>query len=210
MPPTTKSQPTDPSIAPELDSLEQLAAAIDACHGCPLWERATHAVPGAGPAHGKLMFVGEQPGDQEDLAGVPFVGPAGKLLDKALVEAGIARDEVFVTNAVKHFSWTPRGTRRLHKTPTEREITACMGWLEGEIRLLRPAVVVCLGATAVRAVLGPGVKVLVNRGRFFKTDLAARVLITVHPSSILRGAPEDRERAFAQFVQDLAHIKEAL
>jgi DNA polymerase len=189
-------------------TLEELARDIDHCRGCPLWENATQGVPGEGARGARVMLVGEQPGDQEDLAGKPFVGPAGKLLDRALVEAGIDRREVFVTNTVKHFSWTPRGKRRLHKKPSEREIAACMDWLRAEIRLVKPDVIVCLGATAAHALLGPSVKVTVERGRFLPSELAPRVLVTVHPSSILRGDPSERERAFAEFVRDLARIRD--
>ena len=190
-------------------TLDELARDIARCRGCPLWANATQAVPGEGARGARVMLVGEQPGDQEDLAGKPFVGPAGKLLDRALVEAGIDRRQVFVTNAVKHFSWIPRGKRRLHKKPSDREVAACMDWLRAEIRLVRPDVIVCLGATAAHALLGPGVKVTVERGRFLESPLGARVLVSVHPSSILRGDPDDRARAFAAFVSDLKRIGDA-
>jgi uracil-DNA glycosylase family protein len=204
MPVTPESKP---KIAAEAKSLAELDAAIARCHGCPLWARATQAVPGEGSPKARVMLVGEQPGDQEDLTGKPFVGPAGRVLDEALAKAGIDRKDVYVTNAVKHFSWEPRGKRRLHKTPSQQEVAACLDWLLGEIRLVMPSIVVCLGGTAVRAVLGPKVKVLVNRGKFFESEWGPKVLVTVHPSSILRVPPEDRDHAFDLFVKDLAQIK---
>ena len=193
-------------LAAEASSLAQLASEIARCRGCPLWERATQAVGGDGSPKAKIMLVGEQPGDQEDLIGKPFVGPAGRVLDDALEKAGIDRGQVYVTNAVKHFSWTARGKRRMHKTPTQQEIAACLDWLEAEIRLIAPETIVCLGATAARALLGPEVRVLANRGQFFDSAWGARVLVTVHPSSILRVPPEDRAKAFALFVEDLARL----
>jgi uracil-DNA glycosylase len=196
-----------PRIAAEAKSLAELDAAIAHCRGCPLWERATQAVCGDGRAKARIMLVGEQPGDQEDLTGKPFVGPAGRVLDEALAKAGIDRKDVYVTNAVKHFSWEPRGKRRLHKTPSQQEVAACLDWLLGEIRLIMPSVIVALGGTAVRALLGPKEKVLANRGRFFESEWGPRILVTVHPSSILRVPPEDREQAFDLFVKDLARIR---
>ena len=186
--------------------LAALRADMQGCRACDLYKNATQAVPGEGNEHPTIMFVGEQPGDQEDLAGHPFVGPAGKLLDRALDEAGVDRRQVFVTNAVKHFSWEPRGKRRIHKKPTVRQVAACNQWLQSEIRLVRPRIIVCLGATAAQALLGPKVKVTELRGTFVESPLPARVFVTVHPSSILRGDPEDRERAFAAFVADLAKL----
>jgi DNA polymerase len=150
------------------------------------------------------MFLGEQPGDQEDLAGKPFVGPAGKMLDRALEEAGIDRTEVYVTNTVKHFKWEPRGKRRLHKKPNSREIAACRPWLEAELRLVRPGLLVCLGATAAQAILGPEFRVTQERGKVLKSALAPKVLATVHPSSLLRQPDEEsREREYNLFVADL-------
>ena len=186
--------------------LAALRAGMQDCRACDLYKNATQAVPGEGNEHPTIMFVGEQPGDQEDLAGHPFVGPAGKLLDRALDEAGVDRRQVFVTNAVKHFSWEPRGKRRIHKKPTVRQVAACNQWLQSEIRLVRPRIIVCLGATAAQALLGPKVKVTELRGTFVESPLPAQVFVTVHPSSILRGDPEDRERAFAAFVTDLAKL----
>ena len=194
-------------LAAEASSLDQLAAGIVRCRGCKLWERATQAVCGEGNPKARIMLVGEQPGDQEDLAGKPFVGPAGRVLDEALEKAGVDRRDVYITNAVKHFSWTPRGTRRMHKTPTQQEIAACLDWLEAEVRLIAPEIIVCLGATAVRAILGPETRVLVNRGKFFDSPWGRRVLVTVHPSSILRVPPEDREKAFEAFVNDLSRLR---
>jgi DNA polymerase len=153
------------------------------------------------------MLVGEQPGDQEDKTGKPFVGPAGGILDQALQKAGVDRNDVYITNAVKHFSWEQRGKRRMHKTPTQQEVAACLDWLEAEIRLIGPEIIVALGATAVRALLGPAVRVLINRGKLLDRPRGPRVLVTVHPSSILRMPPEDRDKAFEAFVRDLARLR---
>jgi DNA polymerase len=187
---------------PEAASLSELARDIVACRRCPLWQNATQGVPGEGAAHARIMLIGEQPGDQEDLAGRPFVGPAGKLLDKALAEAGVDRKQVYVTNAVKHFSWFPRGKRRMHKTPTQQEVAACLDWLRRELRLVKPSIIVCLGATAAKALLGPSVRVTVDRGRWLESDLAEHVMVTVHPSSILRAPREDFDDAYAALVRD--------
>ena len=194
-------------LPPEtISSLEELRVGVGGCQRCPLWQRATHGVPGEGATKARVMLIGEQPGDQEDLAGKPFVGPAGKLLDRALVEAGIDRATVFVTNVVKHFSLTERGKRRLHKKPTDREIEACVAWLHAEIRIVRPETIVCLGSTAAQTLLGRHIKVSIDRGRLFESDLARRVLVTVHPSSILRVPSEARAEAYAGFVADLKRI----
>ncbi len=195
-------------LAGDARTLKELDAGIAACRGCPLWARATQAVCGEGSAKASVMLVGEQPGDQEDLTGKPFVGPAGKVLDDALEKAGVDRKDVYVTNAVKHFSWEPRGKRRMHKTPAQQEVAACLDWLLGEIRLIDPRLIVCLGGTAVRALLGPKVKVLVNRGKFFDSEWGPKILVTVHPSSILRTPPEDRAKAFELLVKDLARIRD--
>lgn len=199
---------SDTRSAAEAKSLSELAAGVRECRACPLWARATQAVCGEGRKGARIMLVGEQPGDQEDLAGRPFVGPAGGLLERALQRAGIKRDEVYITNAVKHFSWELRGKRRMHKTPTQQEVAACLDWLLAEIRLVAPRLIVCLGATAVRALLGPKMRVLVNRGRILESEWGP-ILVTVHPSSILRTPPEDRPHAFDLFVKDLTKAASA-
>ena len=180
---------------------------LDRCRNCPLWQHATQAVPGEGPMSTRLMLVGEQPGDHEDLAGKPFVGPAGQLLDRALAAAGIERTDVYVTNAVKHFKYELRGKRRLHKTPAELEIAACHAWYESEVANVQPALIVALGATAVRAVLGRALPILVNRGALLEPqgglDASTRVLVTVHPSYLLRVLPETRDAEYGKFVEDL-------
>ncbi len=186
-------------------SLVALRVAVEACRRCPLWRRATHGVAGAGGAHARLLLVGEQPGDREDLAGHPFVGPAGLLLDRALDAAGIARADAYVTNVVKHFKWIPRGKRRIHKTPAQREVAACLVWLEDEIELVAPEVIVCLGATAAKALLGGDFKVTERRGQVVPSRWSQAVVATVHPSSILRMIePGERALAFQRFVDDLA------
>lgn len=173
--------------------------------------RATQTVFGEGPKGATLMLLGEQPGDQEDVAGKPFVGPAGRILDRALEEAGINRREVYVTNTVKHFKWEPRGKRRIHKKPNSREIAACRPWLEAELRVVRPGLLVCLGATAAQAVFGPKFRVTRDRGKVLASDLAARVVATVHPSSLLRQPDEEsREREYKLFVADLRAAVKAL
>lgn len=182
------------------------------CKACDLWRNATQTVFGeGGGAAPKVMFVGEQPGDQEDLSGKPFVGPAGKLLDKALEEAGIGRRKVYVTNAVKHFKWEPRGKRRIHKKPNATEIAACRQWLDAEIAFIRPKVIVCLGATAAQALLGRDFRVTQHRGERLQSPLAPVVMATVHPSSILR-APDDetRHEEMRRFVEDLKKIAQSL
>jgi uracil-DNA glycosylase len=192
-------------------SLPALRDAAKDCRDCPLWENATQTVFGEGSGRAEVMLVGEQPGDQEDLQGHPFVGPAGQLLDRALAEAGVERRFVYVTNAVKHFKWAPRGKRRLHKTPAQREIDACHQWLEGEIRVIRPRVIVCLGATAAKALLGPGFRVSTQRGRYLTSPHAEFVFATFHPSALLRLRDvQEREAAFRQLVGDLALIRRAL
>jgi uracil-DNA glycosylase len=188
-----------------------LREAAASCRGCDLWKRGTQTVFGEGPADARVMMVGEQPGHEEDLAGRPFVGPAGRLLDRALAAAGIARDDVYVTNAVKHFKWEPRGKRRIHAKPSQTEIAACWPWLHAELDLVKPHVVVCLGATAAQALLGPRFRVTKQRGQWLSTPRAPRVLATVHPSSILRAPDEDaRQREFDALVADLAVVRAAL
>ena len=191
----TKRHPpssTNTRIRPR-GTLEELEKAAKDCKACDLWKRATQTVFGEGEQGAKILFVGEQPGNQEDLEGKPFVGPAGKLLDTALVEAGIDRRKVYVTNAVKHFKWEPRGKRRIHKKPNTAEIAACRPWLDAEIGALRPKVIVCLGATAAQTLLGRDFRVTQHRGEFLKSPLASFVMATVHPSSILR-APDEKTR----------------
>lgn len=176
-----------------------------------MWKRGTQTVFGEGAPHAKIMFVGEQPGDQEDLQGRPFVGPAGKLLDKALADAGIDRQKVYVTNAVKHFSWEPRGKRRIHKKPNAVEISACRPWLDAEIAALRPQIIVLLGSTAAQSLLGRDFRVTQHRGELLKSELAPYVLATVHPSSILRAPDEEaRHDAMKQFIADLKKIARIL
>ena len=192
-------------------SLQQLARIAKDCKACPLWQRGTQTVFGEGKPTATVMFVGEVPGDQEDRAGKPFVGPAGHLLDKALLEAGIDRAKIYVTNAVKHFNWEPRGKRRIHKKPSAAEVAACRPWLDAEIATLRPKVIVCLGATASQALLGRTFRVTQHRGEFVRSPLAPYVAATVHPSSILR-APDDetRHREMRRFVSDLKGIAKVL
>jgi DNA polymerase len=191
--------------------LEDLRAAVHGCKNCDLWEHATQAVFGEGPADARAVFVGEQPGDKEDLEGRPFVGPAGRVLDEAIEAAGIDRRLVYVTNVVKHFKWEPRGKRRLHSRPNAAEVRACRPWLEAEIRTLQPSVLVCLGATAAQALLGSAFRVSSQRGSWVRSPLAANVLATVHPSSILREQDATRRRdALAQLVADLEVVARRL
>jgi DNA polymerase len=184
-------------------SLRSVAEAARACQACDLWSRATQTVFGEGPRTAKVVFVGEQPGDKEDLAGHPFVGPAGRVLDEALSEAGIDRKRVFVTNAVKHFKWRASGKRRLHERPNGTEIAACRMWLELELQLVKPDIVVALGATAAQALLGPAFRVTRQRGTVVSSPLAPRVVATVHPSSILRAPDQSRDEEMRAFVRDL-------
>jgi len=198
-------------LIPPRPTLNKLRDAAAACKACDLWKIGTQTVFGEGKARSTVMFIGEQPGDKEDLSGRPFVGPAGALLDKALDEAGIDRAKVYVTNVVKHFKWEPRGKRRIHKKPNATEITACRPWLDAELRVVKPRVVVCLGSTAAQAILGPKFRVSVQRGTFVESDLAELVTATVHPSSILRAPSDDARRIErALFVKDLRKISAAL
>jgi len=192
----------------EVQSLDQLKAATMACRECPIGEFATQSVIGEGNPKARLMLVGEQPGDQEDLQGHPFVGPAGRMLAKALDEAGVPKEQCFVSNAVKHFKFELRGKRRIHKTPTQREAAACLHWLEDEIALVRPQAIVALGSTAARSLLGRAVPVMAERGNWLPRADGLPVLVTVHPSSLLRVPGEDRDAAFALFVRDLAKARE--
>ena len=193
-----------PATPPDTSSLTEVRDASRQCTACHLYKRATQTVFGEGPKAAPIMLVGEQPGDYEDVAGKPFVGPAGKIMDRALEEAGIDRSKVYVTNAVKHFKWEPRGKRRIHQKPNSREIAACRPWLEVELRLVKPKLLVCLGATAAQAVFGPSFRVTRERGKVLSSKLAPRVLATVHPSSLLRQPDEEsREREYKRFVADL-------
>src|SRR2546423_7474500 len=194
-------------------SLDELRAKAANCRNCDLWKNATQTVFGEGSSTARIMFVGEQPGDKEDLAGHPFVGPAGKLLNTALDEAGIACNDVYVTNVVKHFKWTPaeRGKRRIHKKPRGSEIQACRPWLDAELEAVRPEVLVCLGATAAQALLGRTFSVSRQRGELIQSPLAPKVLATVHPSSILRAQDDESRRSqMRAFVADLKRVASML
>src|SRR6266404_9076589 len=193
--------------------LKAVAREAATCTLCPLYRNATQTVFGEGSSTAAIMFVGEQPGDQEDLAGHPFVGPAGRLLDEALIEAGINRDEVYVTNVVKHFKWSPaeRGKRRIHKKPRYSEIHACRPWLDAELNAVKPQVLVCLGATAAQSMLGRDFSVSRQRGQWIQSELAPNVLATVHPSSILRAPDHDsRQLLMREFVRDLIRVADTL
>ena len=189
-------------------STEELAREAKSCRNCPLWKNATQTVFGEGGPKARIMLVGEQPGNDEDLSGRPFVGPAGRLLDASLVEAGVDRKKVYVTNVVKHFKWEPRGKRRIHKKPSASEIAACRPWLDAEIVSVKPTVIVCLGATAAQALLGKTFRVTAQRGEFIKSAFAPYVMATVHPSSILRASDEEtRHNEEQKFIADLKQIK---
>ena len=191
--------------------LDGLRAEAARCHQCPLWERATQTVFGEGPADARLVLVGEQPGSAEDLAGRPFVGPAGGLLAKALALAGIDRSQVYVTNAVKHFKWKPAGRRRIHQKPNQLEFTACRPWLDAELAVVQPELVVCLGATAAQALLGTKVRVTKQRGTPIPSEYAPWVVVTVHPSSLLRAPDEETRHAETKrFVEDLRAARQLL
>jgi uracil-DNA glycosylase len=194
-------------VAAETRNLETLRWESKDCKACDLWKLGTQTVFGEGRQSSKVMMIGEQPGDREDIEGKPFVGPAGKLLDTALVEAGIDRKTVYVTNAVKHFKWEPRGKRRIHKKPNSAEIAACRPWLDAELAAVKPRVIVCLGATAAQALLGRQFRVTQQRGEFVDSPLAPYVMATVHPSSILRAPDEQtREEEMKRFIEDLKKI----
>jgi DNA polymerase len=203
--------PTAAALIPDHPALATLRAAAAGCRACDLWQRGTQTVFGEGRPRARVVLVGEQPGHEEDLAGRPFVGPAGRLLDRALAEAGIDRTTTYVTNVVKHFKWEPRGKRRIHAKPSGAEITACLPWLQAELALVKPRVLVCLGATAARALLGSQFRVTRQRGELVPSALAPHVMATVHPSSILR-APDQptREAEMTRFVDDLRRVAAAL
>jgi uracil-DNA glycosylase len=192
---------------PTLPKLREVAAD---CKACPLWKTGTQTVFGEGAKSAQIMFVGEQPGDREDIEGRPFVGPAGRLLDNALAEAGIDRKLAYVTNAVKHFKWTPRGKRRIHQKPSWAEIAACRPWLDAELAVVKPQVLVPMGATAAQALLGKQFRVTRDRGRPVESDLAPVVIATIHPSAILRAQDEDRDREYQALVEDLRTVAGAL
>jgi len=205
---TRKSENTsaDDLIPKQLTFLSLKAAAAE-CKACDLWKKGTQTVFGEGRRRANVIFVGEQPGNEEDLTGKPFVGPAGRLFDEALAEAGIDRKQTYVTNVVKHFKWEPRGKRRIHKKPNAVEINACRPWLEAEIALVKPQVIVALGATAAQALLGPKFRVTKQRGKFLESTLAPYIMATVHPSSILRASDDETRRLeYRHFVNDLKKL----
>ena len=191
---------------PPRPSLTNLRESVKECRACDLWEAATQAVMGEGPRHAELMLVGETPGDREDLEGHPFVGPAGGVLDRGLERAGITRGDVYLTNAVKHFRYKLRGKRRIHQTPDRWQVNACLPWVRAEIKVVRPVALVCLGAVAGQALLGPEVRIGRDRGQRFESDLAEFVTLTTHPSAILRTDDDEREQAMDQFVTDLSEV----
>jgi DNA polymerase len=203
------AQTSAAALIPQEPDIDRLREAAAGCTACPLYRNATQTVFGEGPDRARIMFVGEQPGDAEDLAGHPFVGPAGRMLDRCIREAGIERGETYVTNAVKHFKWVPRGTRRLHSKPGAMEIAACFPWLEAELAAVKPRVVVALGATAAQALFGRNFRVTRDRGRPVPSRWAPFAMATVHPSSLLRAPDEDaRHREIARFIEDLKKAAE--
>jgi DNA polymerase len=195
-----------PAPVPEKPSRTSLAKTVHDCRACDLWEGATQAVMGEGAGHAEVMFVGEQPGDREDIEGHPFVGPAGGVLNNGLERAGIPRDDVYITNVVKHFRYKARGKRRIHQKPDRWQIQACLPWLHAELEVVQPAALVCLGATAGQALLGSWVRIGRHRGQPMESDLAELVTITTHPSAILRAEDEDRLAAMDEFVSDLTNV----
>jgi uracil-DNA glycosylase len=207
----TKLQKSAADFLPRKRTLKTLREASRSCKGCDLYKNATQTIFGEGPAGANVMFVGEQPGDQEDRQGRPFVGPAGRLLDKALAEAGIPRDEVYVTNAVKHFKWIWRGKRRLHQKPSIRQVMACRPWLEAELEVVRPKIVVCLGATAAQSVLARPVLITKARGKFIESDSDRIIFITIHPSAIYRHREkEEQEKEYRRFVSEIKQVQRKL
>ena len=203
--------PSALTFIPEKPTIPKLWQAVQGCTACDLYKNATQGVLGEGPRKAAAFFIGEQPGDQEDLAGKPFVGPAGKILDEALVAAGIPRAEVYVTNAVKHFKWEPRGKKRIHQKPTLGEVKACRPWLETELAVVQPEVIVCLGATAAQSLMGASFRITREHGRFFPTTWAPWLTATLHPSAILRMPDRARrEEARVQFLEDLKLVAKKL
>src|SRR5258708_4122774 len=206
-----KLQSSAEDFFPKRKSLKAFRDAAADCKGCELWKRSTQTVFGEGARRAEVLFIGEQPGNEEDLSGKPFVGPAGRLLDQALAEAGIDRSRVYVTNVVKHFKWEPRGKRRIHKKPNLAEIAACRPWLHAEIALIKPGIIVALGATAAQSLLGPKFRVTKSRGQFIESTLAPFVMATVHPSSILRAPDEEtRHEERRRFILDLKKVRAVL
>jgi DNA polymerase len=202
---------TAADFLPDTRTLPKLREAAAGCRGCHLYEDATQTVFGAGLKRSRVMMVGEQPGDREDREGAPFVGPAGRMLDRGLADAAIERGDLYVTNVVKHFKFVQRGKRRIHQTPVMEEIRACRPWLDAELEQVRPEILICLGATAAKALLGPSFRVTKSRGKFVESELAPLVTATVHPSSILRArTDEEREAAYEQFVADLMVVAKRL
>jgi uracil-DNA glycosylase family protein len=195
-----------PAPVPEHPTLTSLREAVPECRACDLWEGATQPVMGEGAKNASLMLVGEQPGDREDIEGHPFVGPAGRVLDEGLERAGIARDEVYITNAVKHFRYKLRGKRRIHQKPDRWQVAACFPWLQAELAVVKPAALVCLGATAAQQLLGSHIRIGRDRGHPIESDLAELVTLTTHPSAILRAEDADRQPAMDQFVADLTEV----
>jgi uracil-DNA glycosylase family protein len=207
----TELQKAAADFLPRKRTLKTLRDAARSCKGCDLYKNATQTVFGEGPAGANVMFVGEQPGDQEDRQGRPFVGPAGRLLNKALAEAGIPRDRVYVTNAVKHFKWIWRGKRRLHQKPSIRQVMACRPWLEAELEVVRPKIVVCLGATAAQSVLARPVLITKARGKFIESDSGRVTFITIHPSAIYRRREKDeQEKEYRRFASEMKQLRHKL
>jgi uracil-DNA glycosylase len=198
------------ALIPERPTLQTLREAAAGCQACPLWKGGTQTVFGEGLKRARLMLIGEQPGDREDIEGHPFVGPAGRILDKALEQAEIERGDAYVTNVVKHFKWKPKGKRRIHQTPRAEEIKACAPWLEAELDVVDPEVLVCLGATAVKAVIGSKARVMKDHGKFLDSRLGRTAMPTLHPSAILRAEDENREDSMAMLVGDLGRVRERL
>jgi uracil-DNA glycosylase len=197
-------------FVPETKSLPLLRQAVQGCRGCDLYKHATQAVAGQGPRTSPIVLIGEQPGEEEDRQGLPFVGPSGKLLDRALEEAGIDRSTIFVTNAVKHFKFEERGKRRIHKKPSASQSRACQPWLEAELKAIRPKIIVCLGATAAQSIFGSAYRLTKERGTFVKHPWAPKATSTVHPSAILRAPDDQRHVEYQRFIEDLKKVKAAL
>ena len=199
------------TFLPEKRTLSLLREAVQSCRGCDLYRHATQAVFGEGPTDARVVLIGEQPGDQEDIAGRPFVGPAGEVLNRAIAEAGLDRGQVYVTNAVKHFAFEERGKRRIHRTPRLSEVTACRAWVEAELDVVQPEIVVCLGATAAKALLGGQFRITAQRGQFLATRWSPRTIATFHPSAVLRAeSVEHKEEVYAALVNDLKRVAEVL